>query len=1172
MELLLKELNRMGEYSSLLEGINNRQTCAITGIGQINRSHIIAGLYQSTDRPLVAICQDDASAKRLQEELKCFLGTTFPCLPSRELTFYDNAAISRGWEHKRLRQLYDLSCGSTRLQIMTWDSMSQRTIPKDTLCAAAFSLVVGQEYDIQQLTQQLTNLGYSRCDMVEGPGQFAIRGDILDLYSPADDFPCRAEFFGDDLDTMGHFDPSTQRRTENIDKITVLPVGETQPRLHPKGLDGLCKDISSLLLRQKRRKNINEPLIATLERDLDKFSNGISISAADRYMALIYPELATAVDYFPSDAVILLCDQGSIHRRARTRTEEISMQLDSMLQGGIVAGELCDYVCEWEDFCESLRGRIAVYLDSFGNSSYPEENRPKQLLHLNAKQLPGYGGSMDAAVIDLAHYQKQEFSCLVLCGSRRRAELLQEMLQSKNLSAFLCIPLVTMPKPGQILLSDGTLPYGMEYPDCKLVVLTEGQLLTRAQPKQRKKKESTNRQKLNSFTDLSPGDLVVHENYGIGRFMSMERIRVDNVIKDYIKIAYHGSDTLFVPATQLDMVSKYIGAGSDDPNIKLNKIGTDAWQKTKARARKAAKDMAGELIKLYAARKRQEGFAFAADTAWQKEFEDSFPYPETDAQLRCIAEIKSDMEAPIPMDRLLCGDVGFGKTEVALRAVMKAIMDGKQVAILVPTTVLAQQHYHTAVSRFRGFPVNIDVLSRFRTTKEQNRTLQNLRAGSVDLIIGTHKLLQKSVEFKDLGLLVVDEEQRFGVTHKERLKEIAKGVDVLTLSATPIPRTLNMSLTGIRDMSTIEEPPSDRYPVQTFVMEHNNAIIDDAIRREVERGGQVYYLHNRTETIDRCASALTKRIPGLSVAVAHGQMGEEALGDVMSAMTNGDIQVLVCTTIIETGLDIPNANTLIIENADRFGLSQLHQLRGRVGRSTRHAYAYFTYKPDKNLTEIAEKRLSAIRDFAEFGSGFKIAMRDLEIRGAGNLLGAEQSGHMSSVGYDMYLKLLDEAVLEERGETPAAPDCTADLNVTANIDPEYVRRGEERMDLYRRMAAIRNQEDAEDLLDEIVDRYGEPPKGVLNLVDIALLRARARGVAIKDIRQKASDVLFTLAELDLEAISKLCSDADYKNRVQFVASAKQPTLRLRLSSGVDVLKQCKLFVERCHQLSTKAVD
>ena len=1159
MEKLLLSLNSIPEFTILKDAVHRGESAAVTGIGQINRSHLIACLFHQTDRPMVVLCQDDMAAKRLQEELKAFLQETFPVLPSRDLTLYDTAVVSRGWEQKRLRQLYDLTTGSTKLQILSWEALSQRTMPRNILTGSAFSLRTGCEYALEPLLERLSNSGYSRCTMVEGPGQFAVRGGILDVFSPAADRPFRAEFFGDELDTMGYFDPDTQRRTENVEEVVILPVGETQPRLHPGGLVGLCEDIRSMIARQKRRRNLNEALIATLERDLEKYENGIPNPASDRYMALIYPEMATAMDYFPADALVVLCDQGSLHRTARTRCDEMGMQLDSLLQGGLVAGELCDYVCQWEDLCDQLEGRCALYLDSFGGASYPDTCRPKHLLPMTAKQLPGYGGSMDTAAADLSHYQKMEFGSLVLCGTRRRAELLQEMLGQKNLSSFLCIPLDTLPKPGQILLTDGTLPFGMEYPTAKLAVLTEGQLIAHRETRRKPKKSATNRQKLNSFTDLTPGDLVVHENYGIGRFVAMEQMKIDGAVKDYVKIAYQGSDTLFVPATQLDLVSKYIGGG-EDANIRLNKIGTDAWQKTKTKARKAAKDMAGELIKLYAARKRQEGFPFAADSPWQKEFEDNFPYPETDDQLRCIAEIKNDMESPTPMDRLLCGDVGFGKTEVAMRAVMKAIMDGKQVAILVPTTVLAQQHYQTAIARFRGFPVNIDVLSRFRTTTEQKRTVENLRAGAVDLVIGTHKLLQKSVQFKDLGLLIVDEEQRFGVSHKERLKEISQGVDVLTLSATPIPRTLNMALSGIRDMSTIEEPPADRYPVQTFVMEHNNAIVDDAIRREVERGGQVYYLHNRVETIDQCASALKRRIPGLSVAVAHGKMGEEALGDVMHAMADGDIQVLVCTTIIETGLDIPNANTLIIENADRFGLSQLHQLRGRVGRSTRHAYAYFTYRPDKALTEVADKRLSAIRDFAEFGSGFKIAMRDLEIRGAGNLLGAEQSGHMMSVGYDMYLKLLDEAVLEERGEKPKEPECTADLNITANVDKEYVSRGEERMDLYRRMAAIRSQEDADDLLDEIIDRYGDPPKGVLNLIEVALLRANARKVGIKDIRQKAGEVQFTLTDLNFEAFSALCGEPDYKNRIQLVASAKEPTMRLRLASGVDSLRQSKVLI------------
>ena len=1162
MEKLLSLLKSIPEYCTLLESLTRHESVAVTGIGQMNRSHMIAAMRADTNAPIVIVCQDDMAAKRLQEELKAFLGDTFPVLPSRELTLYDTAVVSRAWEQKRLRQFYELAQGATSLQIMSWEALSQRTMPPTVLAECAFTLETGKEYDLHQLTAQLTSAGYSRASMVEGPGQFAIRGGILDIFSPAADLPVRVEFFGEELDTMGYFDPDTQRRTENVTSVVVLPVGETQPNLHPQGLAGLCADLEHLIARQKWRKTVNEDLIKTLERDLEKYQNNMHHPASDRYMALIYPEMATALDYIPENAVVVLCDQSSLKRTARTRMDELGMQLDSMLQGGLLAGELCDYACQWEDFCAQLTGRTTVYFDSFSGTSYPEENPPKQLLPMTAKQLPGYGGSLDTAATDLAHYQKMEFSSLVLCGTRRRAELLQEQLNDRGLSAFLCIPLNTLPKPGQILLAEGTLPFGMEYPNSKIVVLTEGQLIAKTAPRKKAKKTATNRQKLNSFTDLAPGDLVVHENYGIGRFVAMEQIKVDGAVKDYVKIAYQGSDTLFVPATQLDLVSKYIGSGGEDTTVRLSKIGSDAWQKTKIKARKAAKDMAGELIQLYAARKRQEGFPFSADSPWQQEFEDNFPYPETDDQLRCIADIKADMESPTPMDRLLCGDVGFGKTEVAMRAVMKAIMDGKQAAILVPTTVLAQQHYQTAVARFRGFPVNIDVLSRFRTAAQQKRTIQNLRSGGVDLIIGTHKLLQKSIEYKDLGLLIIDEEQRFGVSHKERLKEISKGVDVLTLSATPIPRTLNMALSGIRDMSTIEEPPADRYPVQTFVMEHNNAIVDDAIRREIERGGQVYYLHNRVETIDRCASALQKRIPGLSVAVAHGQMGEDELSDVMNAMTEGEVQVLVCTTIIETGLDIPNVNTLIIENADRFGLSQLHQLRGRVGRSTRHAYAYFTYRPDKNLTEVAEKRLSAIRDFAEFGSGFKIAMRDLEIRGAGNLLGAEQSGHMMSVGYDMYLKLLDEAVLEEKGEKPKEPDCTADLNVTANVSQDYVARGEERMDLYRRMAAIRSQEDADDLLDEIIDRYGDPPKGVLNLIDIALLRAEAQKLHICDIRQKAGEVLITMTQLNFEGISRICNDKDYAKRIQLVATAKQPTLRLKLASGVDSLRQTKVFLEK----------
>ena len=1170
MDKLLEQLKTIPEYRLMLESIQKNQTAAATGISQINRAHLISGLYKDSGRPIVVICQDDIAASSLQEDLNAFLNQQPAVLPNRSLTLYDTSVVSRGWEQKRLRQLFDLSQGKTRLQILPWEAMSQRTMPKDVLKRAAFCLQTGSIYNLEDLLKKLDNSGYSRCPMVEGPGQYALRGGILDIFSPAADSPFRAEFFGDELDTMGYFDPATQRRIENTDFVTVLPIGETQASLHEGGISGLCDNIRSLLSRQRRRRIPNEALITTLEKDLDKYENGIGNTASDRYMAMIYPELATAMDYIPEDAVVIVCDHSAIHRSAKTHMEQVGMQLDNMLQSGLLAGELCDFTITWEDFCDKLSGKTVIYMDSFAGSAYPETCTPKALFPISAKQLPGYNGNIDTAVSDLSHYQKMGFSSLVLCGTRHRAEIMQQSLADRGLKAYISIPLTAMPGPGQVYLAEGTLPYGMEYPNCKLVVLSEGQFLAKNKRPAKKaaKKGATNRQKLSSFTDLSPGDLVVHDNYGIGRFISMEQIKVDGATKDYVKIAYQGSDTLFVPASQLDMVSKYIGS-SEDSNVKLNRIGTDTWHKAKAKAKKSAGDMAKELIQLYAQRKRRQGYAFSADSPWQLEFEDNFPYPETDDQLRCIAEIKADMEASTPMDRLLCGDVGFGKTEVALRAVMKAIMDGKQVAILVPTTVLAQQHYQTAVSRFRGFPVNIDMLSRFRTANQQKQTLQNLRAGQVDLIIGTHKLLQKTVEFKDLGLLIIDEEQRFGVKHKERLKEISTGVDVLTLSATPIPRTLNMALSGIRDMSTIEQPPADRYPVQSFVMEHSNDIIDDAIRREIERGGQVYYLHNRVETIDQCAAGLKNRIPGLTVAVAHGQMNEESLSDVMHAVADGDVQVLVCTTIIETGLDIPNVNTLIIENANMFGLSQLHQLRGRVGRSTRHAYAYFTYKPSRSLSEVAEKRLTAIRDFAEFGSGFKIAMRDLEIRGAGNLLGSEQSGHMMSVGYDMYLKLLDEAILAEQNQEPAAPDCTADLNITAFIDSSYVSRDEERMDLYRRMAAIRSQEDADDLLDEVIDRYGDPPKGVLNLIDVALLRANAKALGITDIKQKSGEILFTMRTLDMEAVSVMCTDKDYKNRTQFVATAKQPTLRLKLAAGVDSLRQAKVFIDKFWNFTQK---
>ncbi len=1163
MNLLLSSLSSLPEYASLCAAVEAGQTVALSGVGQLPRSHVMAALYADTGRPALVVCQDEMAAQRIQSELASFLRETPALLPTREFTFYDTAAVSRGWEQKRLRLLYDLATGKIRLLVASLDALSLRTIPRDVLFSAAVRLKAGAAYSMDDLIRKLTGAGYARTTLVEGVGQFSVRGGILDVYSPAYDNPIRAEFWGDDLDAMGFFDTISQRRVENIEEAVILPVAETAPRLHPQGIEGLCQDIRALLARQKRRRTPNQALISTLESDLEKLENGVSFLAADRYMALIYPEFATACDYVSKDAMVLFCDHGVLQRAARTRQENFGLELDSFLQSGSLCGDLCDLSADFDGLCSRLAGRPAVYFDSFLASAYPEALPPKQILNITCKQLPSYGGSLDTAASDLQFYARNGFRSLVLCGNERRGEILRQLLEERGLAPATAFPAEQLPERGQILLTGGSLPAGLEYPTIGLAVLTEGQLSMQTRKRRKAvKKKPTNRQKLNSFADLSPGDLVVHEYHGIGRYVAMEQMKVDGVIKDYVKIAYQGTDILYVPATQLDLVSKYIGSGGEDTAVRLNKLGGDSWQRTKAKAKAAAKDLAAGLIQLYAARKRRPGYAFSADTPWQGEFEDSFEYEETDDQLRCIAEIKQDMESPTPMDRLLCGDVGFGKTEVALRAAMKAMLDGKQVAILVPTTVLAQQHYMTAMKRFGGFPVNIDVLSRFRSAAQQKKTLYDLSVGRVDLVIGTHKLLQKNIRFKDLGLLIVDEEQRFGVTHKERLKELAAGVDVLTLSATPIPRTLNMALSGLRDMSTIEEPPGDRYPVQTFVLEYDERLLDDAINRELDRGGQVYYLHNRVENIEQTAARIKARHPGAEIAVAHGKMNEEQLSDVMQRMSDGEIQILVCTTIIETGIDIPNVNTLMIEDADQLGLAQLHQLRGRVGRSSRHAFAYLTFRRGKVLSEVAEKRLNAIREFAEFGSGFKIAMRDLEIRGAGDLLGAEQSGHMMSVGYDLYLKLLEDAVLEERGgDQPKEPECTADLSVTANISKTYVPSGEQRMDLYRRMAAIRSEEDSEELLDEIVDRYGDPPKGVMNLVAVALLRAKASAAGVCKIEQKGDTVTVSMEKLNFPAVSAVCAEKEYKGRIFFSVEEK-PRLSLKLQKGEDPLKATQTLVER----------
>ena len=1158
MKPLLSALNDIPEYRSLLAAIDNGACpAAFSGLSAVHRAHFAAGIRQELNRPVVVVCADEGEAERMARDLAALSGEAVRTLSAREFTFHNAAVVSRQYEHRRLSTLRALAAGECPLLVCTVESILQRTIPKTLLTQAAQVLRMGERHDLGELAGTLAAAGYTRCEQVEGVGQFALRGGILDFFSPAHPKPVRVEFFGDEIDAMGLFDPDTQRRIENLGAAEILPAAEVLPQFTPGGYGGLLEGLDRLISQAKHRKG-SETLVQTLEEDRERLSAGTAFPAMDRYIALIYPVMATAADYFPEDAVVVLSESPRVAERGKSYLWQLGEDAKALMERGELAGELADFARTFEELTEVLADWPVCYLDAFTSSRYPQ--RPRTLLNLLTKQLPSYGASLETAVSDLAHYVSDGFRTVVLVSSEQRALNLQALLREQKMTTAVDFQLHELPGYGKAVIAVGGLTAGMEYPVGRFAVLTEGQSLL---GKKRRSKPVTNRQKLGSYADLSPGDLVVHEHHGVGRFLEMTKMTVDGVQKDYVKIAYAGADVLYVPATQLDLVSKYIGSGEDAQETrKLSRLGGTDWEKAKTRAKKAVKDLAKGLIQLYAERQRQPGFAFSPDSPGLKEFEDEFEYAETDDQLRCIAEIKQDMEQARPMDRLLCGDVGYGKTEVAFRAIMKCVLDGKQAAILVPTTVLARQHYLTAKQRFAKHPVEIDVVSRFRTQTQMKDTLRRLEQGGIDLLIGTHRLFQKDVKFKDLGLLVIDEEQRFGVQHKEKLKELSKQVDVLTLSATPIPRTLNMALSGIRDMSTLEEPPMDRQPVQTYVLEHDWGVLSDAMRRELERGGQVYYLHNRVETITRTAARIKEMLgEDVAVAVAHGKMSQEELNDVMTRMSDGEVDVLVCTTIIETGIDIANANTLIIEDADHMGLAQLHQIRGRVGRSTRRAYAYLTYRRGKVLTEVASKRLGAIREFAEFGSGFKIAMRDLEIRGAGNVLGPEQSGFLLSVGYDMYLKLLEEAVLEERGEKPERPtECAADLSVAASIPDRYVPSPEQRMDLYRRIAAIRSEADADDVMDELIDRYGDPPRTVNNLISVALLRADAARNGISQIDQKGANLNFYLDQFDLQRVSALCGLEKYRSRLLFSAG-ERPYLALRLKKGEDALKFGRKLVE-----------
>ena len=1162
MKELVRQILTHKELAALPSLLESGELPAlISGLSAVHRANLAAALFLGLEKPLFVICPDDTAAENFARDLESMLQMPVPAVPLREFVFLPAEAVSRRTEQQRLNSLSMLleAERENRLSVTvaSVSAMMQRTVPKALLRKAAFTISATESYSLEELEDALIRSGYERTEQVEGPGQFAQRGGILDLFSPAEPQPVRMEFWGDEIDSMGYFDISTQRRDENITECRVLPAAESLSTLSVGGAETVAKKLEELAERNAKRRSSTSAgkLSATMRSDAEKIRARLAMPDLDRWLPILY-EAATGFDYIPEDAIVFLDQPTRCSEMAKEYRRQLSEDLRELQKDGLSLFDADSFCFPPDDLWKELE-RFPVYaVDAFtlGRGNF----RPKTLLSIPAKQLPSYAGNAQAAAEDIRVYLKQKYRVAVLAGDERRAKVLQSFLQEHGMPVLIRPDMEKLPEESECCIGIGALSSGIEYPALKLAVLSDAQLIRGKNKKKHGKKLPADRKRIESYSDLSVGDYVVHETHGIGRFDGIVKMQVDGAEKDYIKISYAGTDILYVPATQLDMVSKYTGGGEDRP-VRLSRMGGTEWAKTRSRAKGAAKDMARKLIALYAERQRLPGYAFSPDSSWQREFEENFPYTETDDQLRCTVEIKKDMEAAVPMDRLLCGDVGFGKTEVAFRAVMKCILDGKQAAILVPTTVLAQQHYQTALQRFFGFPIEIEQLSRMGTGGENSKTLKNLESGKCDLVIGTHRLLSKDVRFKNLGLLVVDEEQRFGVTHKEHIKELSRGVDVLTLSATPIPRTLNMAMSGIRDMSTIEEAPEDRLPVQTFVMEHDWGLIADAIRRELQRGGQVYYLHNRIEDIDRTAYRLSQQLENVSVAVAHGKMDKNELARVMESVVRGETQILVCTTIIETGIDIPNVNTLIVEDADKLGLAQLHQIRGRVGRSTRRASAYLTFRRDKVLTEIAEKRLSAMRDFAQFGAGMKIAMRDLEIRGAGNLLGAEQSGHMVDVGYDMYMKLLNEAVLEERGiPIPQRADCSADLAVAANIPDRYIPSSEQRMDIYRRIALIRTEAEADDLLDELIDRYGDPPPGVNALIQVAILRGVAGNAGITDIVQKQGELRFTLKDFNMEKVSELYAQPEYKGKLRVEAGSK-PCLSLKIKSKKNVIDEARTF-------------
>ena len=1154
MELITNILRSEREYNELVETVKTQRAfriphpCRLHGLCEGARSAIFASVIgefkNANSLPVLYIVHDEKAVLRTINSLSA-LGIKARAYPFRDPIFY-NITASHDYEHERLGALVSIINGECDAVVATPDAALQYTMPQNKLRDSMFTLKVGIESSLDETRAKLVNCGYRFVEMVDGVGQFSVRGGILDIFPPGSDNPVRMEFFGDEIDSIGHFDIITQRRINSIDSVDITPSKELVPDENAK--QRIISAIASALKKTRIQQTIE-----LLENELECVKNGDEIRFADKYVSLIYEEKECLLNYFSKTDVVLVQEYNSCLERIKAYEWHRKQSITSLLEDGQISGAIADYGKSESDFTSFVNDHSGIISDSFMSSI--ADMKFAAMFNIASKQTVSYAESLELLLEDLKGYINAGFRIVILAENEIIAKNIAKIAEDADISLPIVEQEFKFGSGAGAVIAHGINISGFELTIQKFAVLSTfalGSVYSDKKIKRRKgiTKKRSAQEKIMSYADLSEGDYVVHYTHGIGMFLGIQSVTVDGVTRDYIKIKYAGTDVLYLPCEQLDSISKYIGAKGEDGTLKLSRMGGSEWSKAKKQVKHAAKEMAKELIQLYAERQRRPGFAFLPDDDLQKNFEEAFPYDETEGQITAIEEIKKDMELARPMDRLLCGDVGFGKTEVALRAAFKAVESGKQVAVLVPTTILALQHYQTLLSRLRGFPVKVDMLSRFRTPKQQQETIRKLRRGEIDILVGTHRVVSKDVLFKDLGLVIIDEEQRFGVAAKEKLKQLSSGVDTLTLTATPIPRTLNMAMNGIRDMSVLEEAPTDRVPVQTYVLEYDEIILTDAIAKELRRGGQVFYLHNRVEDMDEVFSRVSQLAPDATIAVAHGKMDKEELSDIWRSMLNGEIDVLISTTIIEAGVDVPNANTLIIDNADKLGLSQLHQIRGRIGRSSRRAYAYFTYPKGRVLTEIATKRLGAIREYTEFGSGFKVALRDLEIRGAGNLLGSEQHGHIENVGYDMYMRLLNEAILEEKGIVQEKKtECSVEMNVSAFIPETYIKSPVQRIDIYKKISLIENVSDKMDITDELLDRYGDIPKSVDALLNVSLLRSYGAKANIGKIIKRGNSILFYPEKMDLMTWSSLAAD---RKGSMLISLELRPYITLRAKPNDDI--------------------